>query len=212
MRLEVNGKSDSLLYENVGALVPFVIDDHLIDVMKKCRFDIIDGLFAKNSHNDLESRILTAIYWYGKAVDVQLSRGKLTETKNEKRDKDFDKMKEADRLLKLIIALESLLIFNKNESLTNNVIGRTATILAKNKSGYQELKKIMDKIYDFRSEIVHHGEINFSLPELYELQFITRDVILVLIMEKDNWNIQNENDFIYWLEKNKLEYEFGKNV
>ena len=181
--------------------------------MKRCRFDIIDALFAKDSHNDLESRILTAIYWYGKAVDVQLSKSeKLAETEKEKREKNFDKMKEADRLLKLIIALESLLIFSKNESLTNNVIGRTATILAKNKTGYQEIKKIMDKIYGFRSEVVHHGKINFSLSELYELQFITRDVILVFVMEKDNWNIQNENDFLYWLEKNKLEYEFGKKI
>jgi hypothetical protein len=209
--LNYHGKyyKDSLSFESVGALVPFVIDEHFIDSMKKCGFDIIDALFAKEEYNELESRILTAIYWYGKAVDVQLSRN-LSDRKSKDRSKDFDKMKEADRLLKLVIALESLLIFNKNEPPTNNVIGRTATLLAKNKEGYREIKGIMDKIYEFRSEIVHHGKISFSLSELYQLQFITRDVILVLLMKKDEWNIHDLSDFIYWLEKNRLEYEFGK--
>lgn len=213
MRYEVNGKSANPIYESVGALVPFTIDEHHLEVMKKCRFDIIDALFAKTAHNELETRILSSIYWYGKAFDVQLSRGKITRAENEKRDeKDFDKMKEADRLLKLIITLESLLIFNEKEALGSNVAERTAVILARNKNEYIAIKKFMHKIYSLRSDVVHHGTINFSLSEMYELQFITRDAILALIMEKDNWNIQNENDFIYWLEKNKLEYEFGKNA
>jgi hypothetical protein len=113
-------------------------------------------------------------------------------------------------LVKITTALESLLIFNETEPLTNCIAERTAAILADDRDKYQKIREFMLLLYAYRSKIVHHGEIKFSKEELNQFQFTAGRVILAIINKRDEWQVRNQDDFIYWLEKRRLDYRFGR--
>ena len=200
----VDGKGFSPSWERIGPLVPSTLDNERLKMMKTNGFQKLIDLFNKVDKDDLDTRILTAIYWYGKAYDVQTTR------KGADKTVQVEMIKLSDKLVKITTAIESLLIFNEQELITNAVSERTAALLALNKQAFDEIKKFMSDMYSARSAIVHHGKMSFTKKDLDKFQYYVRNVIIHLINNMDSWGLRNENDFFYWIEKERIQFRYDK--
>ena len=199
-----DGKGFSPSWERIGPLVPFTLDNEGLNIMKSAGFQKLIDLFSKVDKNDLDTRILTSINWYGKAYDVQTTR------KEDDKTVEVEMIKLSDKLVKITTAIESLLIFNEQELITNAVSERTAALLALNKQAFDEIKKFMSDMYSARSAIVHHGKMSFTKKDLDKFQYYVRNVIIHLINNMDSWGLRNENDFFYWIEKERIQFRYDK--
>jgi hypothetical protein len=200
-RIDGTGFSPSL--ERVGTLVPFDLNEKRLNIMNENGFQKLANIFNKEVKDKLDTRILTSVNWYGKAYDVQTSRSKGNVV-------EVEMIKLGDKLVKITTAIESLLVFNEQELITNSVSERTATLLALNKEKFDEIRKFMSGMYSARSAVVHHGEVSFTKTDLDKFQFLVRNTVIVLLKNLDVWQIKTENDFFYWIEKERMEFKFNK--
>ena len=110
-----------------------------------------------------------------------------------------------ERLLKTMVALESLLIIG-NEPVQNNIAERAAFILGLNYNDRKRIKKFIKDMYKLRSNVVHRGFTYISIGELKHLISLVRETIIVLILKKDRFGLETQQDFYEWFEKKKLSY------
>lgn len=200
----VDGKGFSPSWERIGPLIPFTLDSERLNLMKSNGVQKLIDLFNKEDKDDLDTRILTSINWYGKAYDVRTTR------KGDDKTVEVEMIKLSDKLVKITTAIESLLIFNEQEPITNAVSERSASLLALNKKEFDEIRKFMSDMYSARSAIVHHGKMSFTKKDLDKFQYFVRNAIICLINNMDSWGLRNENDFFYWIEKERIEFRYDK--
>lgn len=104
-------------------------------------------LFAKEPKSELENVVLDALFLYSKASLVP-------ET--------------AEKLLYIFPALESILLLNESEAITQNIGERLAFLVGSDADSRLRVKKVVAEAYAVRSSFVHHGERveDFDLTEL----------------------------------------------
>src|SRR5688572_12036648 len=73
-------------------------------------------------------------------------------------------------VVRTAIALESLLIFDKSESLARSLSERAAFILSPHPDRRREISRIVKRFYDARSRVVHgsHKKAKHLTPSLVE--------------------------------------------
>lgn len=194
--------------EDFGYLAPFELDPERIETMKNNGFEIVNEILKRDKHNSFETRLLASIYWFGSGLNIgeikaaEIQKPKDKEQKNT--HKDFEYFNAGDRFLKFFVALESLLIFNENEPITNNIAERVAFLLGDKYEERKEIKKRMKDLYGVRSKIVHHGDVDITRYDLRDLTEVTQSVIINLILRKDELGIKSKEDLYEWFEKQKL--------
>ena len=193
--------------EDFGYLAPFELDSERIETMKNNGFEIVNEILKRDTHNSFETRLLASIYWFGSGVNIsEIKAAEIQKQKDEKQKNkhvDFEYFNAGDRFLKLFIALEALLIFGEHEPITNNLAERVAFLLNNEYEKRKEIKKRMKDLYRVRSKIVHHGGVDITHYDLQYLTVVTQQVIITLILGKDELGIKNKEDLMEWFEKQK---------
>lgn len=189
--------------ERTGYLYPFELDKNRLDFMFKNGFNKLKRILNKKDKSDLDKRLLNTIYWYSKAFDIpEVKQVDDTRARTSKSE-EVEYFNLGDKFLKLTIALECLLIFDK-ERKAFNLKTRASYLLTDKKEHRCRLQKYMQKAYATRCNIVHEGSFVVSKRETNEFMNIVQSIIIVLILFKDKWRIKTNEDLYQWFEKNRL--------
>ena len=106
-------------------------------------WDQLSTFLYSTTPNQIQSLILTALYWYGDA-------GKETEDN-------------LSKFLKYMHGLETLLIFDNKYEKGERMAARLAAINSKhNTANYDFYKNLMQKYYKFRSGMIHSGRLSID--------------------------------------------------
>jgi len=195
--------------ERVGPIFPLNIDDKLLKMMRDGGLRKINEILLKNKKTWIEQKILRAIYWYSRIFDTpakRIDKSKILirrEISKEIEEEITEYGCLSERLLKAMIALESLLIIG-NEPVQNNIAERLAYILGTNYNDRRRIKKFIKDMYKLRSNVVHRGFTYISIAELSQLISLVRYAIINLIIKKDRLGLKTNQDFYEWFEKKKL--------
>ena len=126
-------------------------------------------LFSDNP-NQLQSTIITALYWYGDA-------GKPTEDN-------------LSKFLKYVYGLENLVIFDNSYGKKNKMAIRLAPILNKiyGKNDEEFYSKQIEKYYDLRSHALHAGKLSLDEEAITTTHEFLRDLIFEYIRLSKKYN------------------------
>ena len=192
--------------ERTGYLSTYEIDKDKIKTMRKDGLRLLLDIEKKDNKTDLEARILNSILWYSKAFDTPIFR-KIEDTRSQTDASNIYEESEffslGDKFLKLIVSLECLLIFGR-ENKRDNISRRSSYILTDSFDQRDKIQKYLKKAYDIRSKIVHGGGYVVSQAETLKLMWHVKRVIINLIRFRNRWKIKTNEDFYQWLEKNRL--------
>jgi len=169
-----------------SSFFPFLIDKQKLDLMRK-RFQLstFNKLLRRTWSTKLAQKISMAIHWYGLGI----------------KDKH-----EVDRFVKLIIALESLLLRQKDRLKKQFLADRAAFILGRDKKAREEIYKLVSELYTIRSEIVHEGKHDISEEDILKLIALVRT--LIFAMMKISLRLQSLED----VDKRIEEIKFGSQI
>lgn len=173
--------------ERTGYLSPHNLNTEEIKSMKKFGFDIILGIERKNNKTDIEKRLLNSILWYSQTYDIPVFREAKGTTSGPGSSKESEKSEFfslGDKFVKLIVALECLLIFGR-ENKSDNISRRSSYILTDSYDERIKIQKYLKDAYDIRSKIVHEGEYIVSQLETLKLMFYVQHIIITFIRFKD---------------------------
>ena len=192
--------ADSYL-ERVGPLFAFELDSERIAFMRRNGLEKLNIIMSKDTQTGLEQRLMTSIYWFSEALEAMISIGR---ERFEQKPESRVQLKLGDSLVKLVMALESLLILNGEEPISNTLAERVAFLLGRDYEQRLELKSFLKQMYDLRSKVVHRGLKVESRDEIKRLTYITYATILRLIKNRRRMKVNTENDLRAWFERKKL--------
>lgn len=220
LRYTDDRRNISTLLETVGFLFPFELNNKRIQFMKKAGFQKINKILKKEKPNELEKKITNSIRLFGSACDVVVTKSRMQRLplgigfpleSDTKPKTTFEKISLNERLVRLFIALESLLILDRNEPLAENMSERCAFLLVKSMQGkkqtYEERRKIRDfikEMYKHRSSYVHHGKYEIDHVMLRNFTRLVQNSILKVLLIKDRMNLTTPQDLKGWFERKKL--------
>jgi hypothetical protein len=149
-RLEVqNGRITDYVTGLVDLSSPYwQMDQSYIDDLRRSGLDVASDLLMRKDKTDFQQKLLAALLQYSKNC---LSRDA------------------SDKLVNILVALESVILRDENEPLGKNIGERMAALIG---STVDERKRILSnvaKTYGLRSAFVHHGK-RISLDELQTLK------------------------------------------
>ena len=163
----------------IGSCWDYELTDKDYEFYLEIGLDNVIDLINSDNLSEEEEKILIAIYWYGEAVSNFIN-----EIKGRGDSKMFNNpdnliyRNSADRLLKLFVALETLLLKDDKEKVVNNISERASKLISDDLSYQKKIKKDIKKIYDNRSKFVHHGIPYIHRDDLNRLTNYVRIVIL----------------------------------
>ncbi|MCJ7635000.1 HEPN domain-containing protein, partial [Candidatus Bathyarchaeota archaeon] len=165
---------------------PYILDRPRLDIMRKTSdflelCEILQGTPGKI----LSKKIIMSLYWYGLAVKEK---------------------KAVDRYVKLIVALESLLLGKKDKLKKQLLAERVAFILGKNKEQRKEMFELVDHMYTVRSDIIHEGKHDVSDKEALDLLFFVRILIFTMV------GISKRLHSLEAIDERILEIKFGSQI
>ena len=108
-----------------------------------------------------------------------------------------------DAVLKMMIALESLLLYER-ESKKDNLSERMALIMGNTYDDRLKILTTMEQLYEIRSKIVHQGSIDVNIIDRNQLQYFTFLCIVIILEKYQAEKIINIKDFINWIYKLKF--------
>jgi hypothetical protein len=195
----------------VGARSMYEIDADRLKFMQKFGFLELSQILAKENRTHVQEKVISAMLWFAKAVDVVLS-----DSVKVKQDPIFDLGRRArlkpqaemmgpyDRLVKLMVSLETLLLVDENEPIAANLSERVAMLVVR---GYRERKahvKFVKDMYRKRSGIIHHGGKDITEDELKQLTLLTQMVIVAFLKNSRRWKLDSKESLQEWFLKQKL--------
>ena len=193
--------------EAIGYLFPFKLDETRLNFMRKNGFNKLKTIIVKKKQTDVEKRLINSILWYSKACDIpdikKVEERKPFSKKTKADNEEIEFFNLSDRFLKLMISLECLLIFGR-ENKRVNLATRSSYILTDNKEQRKRLQDYVKKRYDTRSKIVHEGSFVASKTETNGFMNYVQSVIISLLIKKDVWRLNTDEDLYQWFEKNRL--------
>ena len=190
----------------VGYVYSFDIDDEFINKANIDGLRILDRILKKSERNEIENRILNFIYWYAKSYDVSLVEYQKNK-KNHIKDVQLNILSHeiGEKFLKLVICLESLLLFRGfNENKKKYLKQRSSFLLLCTKKDKKGIQKFIEESYNIRNKIVHEGYVDLSYSQLIQLDFYVKTMIKNLIKNYKRWNINSNIDLYKWFEKKRL--------
>ena len=108
-----------------------------------------------------------------------------------------------DKLLYILIALESILLRNETEPVQQNLAERIAFAIAKTTDERKNIVKTIKKIYSIRSKFVHHGDQ--TIKEREELDNFLNIAWRIFVLLTQNINsFKTKDEFITALEDLKF--------
>jgi hypothetical protein len=181
----------------VGARSEFEIDKDRMKFMQANGFREIKEILAEENRKNVQDRIVSAVLWFAKAVDAVLKDTAKIEpilslTKRPRRNRQAEMMAPYDRLVKLMVSLETLLLVDENEPIAANLAERTAMLVARDYQTRKKLVQFVKDMYRKRSGIIHHGAKGITEGELEQLTFLTQRVIFAFVKNSGRWKLDSK--------------------
>jgi len=192
------------IIERTGFVIPFELTEKRLELMRNKGYSDLITFFKSQRQTDFQKRLLNTIYWYGEAINTQINFDTKEELKSESDFKHLQYFNANQKFLKLMVALESILLFDENEPVTNNVAERTAFLLADTYEERKEIKTIIKDFYKKRSSIIHHGKSSPSIAELNQFSWIVQATIFKLTELIPAIPLTEKKDLQQYFEKIKL--------
>lgn len=140
---------------------------------------VLSILFNSNPKSDFENRLLTAIYWFGEALSLKRNGYSKLEKKHSTQLNNLEFYDVYPKLLNLVICLETLFVFG-NENISEAISNKVSQLIAK-PSFEENIVHFLNKIYSYRSKVVHVGNIHVSKQEIKLLIDYTRIALFSII-------------------------------
>lgn len=204
MRYESGKPSLRPIMERTGFVLPFEFTEKRLQFMKENGYSDLEALFVAKKQTEFEKRLLTSIYWYGEAINTEIH---FDSKDNLESNSDFTHLQYFNlnqQFLKLMVALESVLLFNNDEPISNNISERSAFLLANCFKGRKKVKRVIKELYAKRSKIVHHGNSVLTPWDLHQLSWIVQNTIFNLIKLNKTIPLNDKKDLQEYFEKLKL--------
>ncbi len=136
-------------------------------VFKSEKFEFLFKLISRKEHDDFENYLLNAIHWYYQSclIDVNLDLD-VNESSMGYGDyfEHYNYYKLADKLIKLVSSLESILIF-KNSKSPEIREKRFNKIMNFNENIFRDYSGDLNQLYKLRNDVAHSNK-EFSFVEL----------------------------------------------
>jgi hypothetical protein len=189
------------LIERVGPLFQFELGRKRIALMRMHGLRSLDRILRSTTRTEIEQAIITSINWFGEALDTMAATER---TRFQQRPEPRVQLRLGDCLLKLVMAMESLLVSGGEEPISNTLAERISFLLAEDYENRAKLKAFVKRMYDLRSKVVHGGLKVESKDEIRRLTYIVYASILKLIKNSDQMGIKTRDDLRGWFERKKL--------
>ena len=137
-----------------------ILSSEMIDTSFNLGLQRLHEILISNSRSEFEEAVLEAVLLYSKCTIA----------------KD-----PADKLVYILVGLESILIKDRNEPITDNLSHRIAFLVGRNLSERKNIIRSIKDAYKLRSDFVHHGASIESLDVLQKFMEIAWQVVLSLI-------------------------------
>ena len=190
----------------IGYINKFTINHNFIKNANSKGLMILKSILVQTNKKEIEKRILNSVFWYAKSYDVSLAK-----YQKNKKDKNKDDQLNiltheiGEKFLKLVICLESLLLFKDfKEDKKEYVKQRSSFLLLCSQKDEKRVKKIIEESYNIRNNIVHQGYVNVTYSQLIYLDFYVKAMIINLIKNYKKWNLETNLDLYKWFEKKRL--------
>jgi hypothetical protein len=197
--------------ETVGYVYKFEVDAQRIGFMRPRGFRKLNRILAKEHRTDLEDRIVSSVLWFARATDVILSKTARIEPpfqalggRRRQKRLQSEMMAPYDRLLKLFVSLETLLLFDENEPIASNLAQRTAILVEEDYPTRRNIVKFVKEMYRKRSGVIHHGGKNIAESELRGLMYLTQKAITTLTTRSERMRVSSNDSLQEWFEKKIL--------
>ncbi|HRZ28802.1 MAG TPA: HEPN domain-containing protein [Spirochaetota bacterium] len=108
----------------------------------------------------------------------------------------------SDKIMYILVSLESILLKNDTEPIQQNLADRMAFICSKNPDGRKEIVKLVKYIYQIRSKFIHHGVPSVdSIDKIVNFLDLAWNTFHLIILNMTNF--ENKDSFIDEIEKIK---------
>ncbi|MDH5779023.1 MAG: HEPN domain-containing protein [Candidatus Bathyarchaeota archaeon] len=164
---------------------PFSITKSALKQMRRFQFRNFSKLLRGKWPTKLAEKLAMAIHWYGLAVKDKYG---------------------VDKIIKLTVALESLLLRREDRLKKQLLAERAAFILGKDGKSRKEIFEIVEELYTLRSDIVHEGKHDISEEDTLRLLELVR--ILIHAMMKISLRVTSLKD----IDKRIKEIKFGSHI
>ena len=108
----------------------------------------------------------------------------------------------ADKLVYILVGLESMLLRGENEPLAKNIGERLAFLVGESKEKRIAVKENAVEVYRHRSGFIHHGRSIKDLDVLSTFMLNAWTCFNILLVNMDRY--QTKDQLIDWLEDRKM--------
>lgn len=160
---------------------PWIINNEFISMIKNEGLDNLHNLLIDDQKSKFKETLLNSLLIYTKSC----------------LHKDL-----SDKLIYILVALESILLKNENEPIQQNISERLAFFIARKINERKEIIKNVKRIYDLRSSFIHHAH---SIDDIESLRVFMHNVwsfFHTLIKNIDNYTTKEH--LIKTIEERKL--------
>jgi hypothetical protein len=144
------------------------LDNFEIDYVDQGKLKLINELLVDHNSNDYKKNLWDALRIY---------------SKHSLRHDLFDK------LLYILVALETMLLRNNTEPIQQNVAERLAFLIGRDLAERQNILKTIRGIYSSRSEFIHHGtDVKENAQLFFDFMQLAWRCFTTLIMAMDKYH------------------------
>ncbi|MHC1760043.1 MAG: hypothetical protein AB9917_11105 [Negativicutes bacterium] len=145
---------------------PWIIDNDQLIHIRNSGLDILSEVIKQKEQTDFQKVMLDTLMIYSKACLMKNI---------------------SDKLVYILVALESLLLKSSNEPIQQNIAERIALKSGKDVEDKMRIKKLVIQIYGMRSNFIHHGNAIKNIEILEEFMFSVFIFLLMVISEINIW-------------------------
>jgi hypothetical protein len=158
-----------------------ILNKEIVDKLFQTGLGTIDRLLNSSCLTAFQNDVLEALMLYSRAA---LSKDA------------------ADKLIYILVALESIFLKNTSEPIQQNLAERMAFLIGKSVDHRKQIIKNVKDVYGLRSAFIHHGVFiaDFEVMEKFMLHAWYTIIQLISVVEK----FKSKDDFISRLEERKL--------
>jgi len=161
--------------------MPWILTNKFVENIKGSGLDTISNVLLLDNKNEFQNQVLNSLFIYSRsalAIGVE------------------------DKLIYILVAIESILLKNDNESI-QQTIGERMAFLLEEKAGKRKMiiKNVKD-VYGARSRFIHHGQTIEEIESITTFMFNSYRFFLILIMDINKF--KNKLEFIEKIETIRL--------
>jgi hypothetical protein len=187
-------KSFSVNSTAAGGLYPAEFKNPIRKLFKfkENGYDEAMALLNVTSPNPIQQRVLAGLHWAGRAAtSAAMKRTEFLESDGE-REESF---------LFYAICLESLFTKPKKEEgdgLTRTLTRRCCALIGRDEEDARNIKKLLGRVYDIRSRIVHQGKRAVPQSEFDQMRLLANECLVAMLLSPDIQQMQTEDEFEGW--------------